>query len=352
MQRRTFLAVIPAAVAGTAFRVPAMAEEVLPVYNLVGTFMNWNVIVDAYARKTGVRPTLGLRSGSSPALVALKLETRHPQASAAYWSLDIAVDAKKEGVTAPYFPQGIDVVPTNLKDKDGHWWAIASTNVIIGVNDKVLAERGVKPPASFADLLKPEYKGLAACMDPTWSGTASVFMYGINFVLGGTKTDFRPGMRWLKAFAANGQQFRSELVSPRLALGDAAITVDAEGGILTPRAKGAPVSAVVPAEGVVSAALGMSLAKGGPKRAEAEAFMDWLLGAEAQRLIAEGYFRPVREDAIPAQVAQGLPRIDNLVSLDIPHQATTVATLKRAFVEIVMRDGDVDRVLGRHGLAG
>ncbi|MGI6855099.1 extracellular solute-binding protein [Mesorhizobium sp. 1B3] len=350
MHRRAFLfaAASPIVLAS----LPAKAEKTLPIYNLVGTFMNWNRISDAYAAKTGVRPTLGLRSGSSPALVAMRMEAANPQASGSYWSLDIAVDAKNSGVTAPYSPNGIEHVPADLRDPDGHWWAIASANVVIGTNNDVLERRGLSDPTSYADLLKPEYAGLCACMDPTWSGTASVFLYGINFVLGGTRTDFRPGMNFAKAYVENGQQFRSELIAPRLATGDVALSLDAEGNVLLSKATGAPLSVSVPEEGVVGAYLGMSVAKGAPMQAEVEAFMDWLLSEEAQALIAEGYFRPVRTDAIPVKIAAELPKIDNVVKLDIQHQAAVVSDLKRAFVDIVQRDGDVDTVLGRYGLAG
>lgn len=350
MHRRTLIG----ALAGLAVArsLPVAAEEILPIYNLVGNFMNWRAISDAYAAATGVRPTLGLRSGSSPALVAMRMEAAHPQASGSYWSLDIAVDAKNAGVTAPYRPKGIEAVPAPVKDPDGHWWGVASTNVVIGVNNAVLTQRGLPAPASYADLLRPEYKGLVASMDPTWSGTASVFLYGINFVLGGTRSDFRPGMRWLKAYVENGNQFRSELVAPRLATGDVAVTLDAEGNTLLARDAGAPLSVVVPSEGVVGVWLGMSMAKGAPQREKAERFMDWLLGPDAQRLIAEGYFRPVLSSAVPPRVAQALPAVETVLEPDIRHQAEVVSTLKRAFIEIVMRGGDVDQVLARHGLAG
>lgn len=350
MHRRTFLSTAASTLLASA--LPLRAEETLPIYDLVGSYMNWRAISNAYAAATGIRPTLGLRSGSSHALAAMRMEAKHPQTNGSYWSLDIAIEAKNAGVTAPYRPKGIEYVPENLRDPDGHWWAITSTNVVIGVNDDVLAKRGLKKPTSYADLLKPEYRGLAASMDPTWAGTASVFMYGLNFVLGGTRTDFRPGMRWMKAFVENGNQFRSELVSPRLATGDVAFTLDAEGNILFPKQQGAPLSVVAPSEGVVSVNLGMSIAKGAPQREKAEQFMDWLLGGDAQRMIAEAYFRPVRRDAVPERVAKLMPDIQNVAKLDLKHQSEVVGSLKRAFVEIVMRHGDVDSVLRRYNLAG
>lgn len=72
---------------------PVVAEE-LTVYDLPSKYMNWAGLVEAYEAKTGIRPTLDLKNGSSTALAALKLEAANPIANAAFWSLDIASEAK------------------------------------------------------------------------------------------------------------------------------------------------------------------------------------------------------------------------------------------------------------------
>lgn len=338
--------------AAAAFTSPIASAADLVVYDLPSKYMNWAGLVAAYKNKTGVTPTLDLKNGSSTALAALKLEAANPQASAAYWSLDIAVDAKKTGVTQPFKVDRFNAIPASLKDPEYHWWGVATTNIVIGVNTDVLKKRNLSAPKSWADLLDKRYAGLVCAMDPTWSGTASVFMYSMNFILGGTKTDFRPGFTYLKAFKANGQSYRTEIVAPRLAQGECPITVDAEGNILIEKSKGAPVEIVIPSEGVAAVPLGMSMAKGAPQADQAANFLNWVLSDEAQTIIAEAYFRPVIATAVPPKLAALFPKVERQVSFDLGHAATHVADLKRAFTKTVMQGGDVQAALSEIGLAG
>ena len=341
-----------AALALTSLGSVAVAAETLTVYDLPSKYMNWEGLVAAYTAKTGIAPTLDLKNGSSTALAALKLEEANPQANAAYWSLDIAVEAKKQGLTQPAALDRLDMIPEGLKDAEQYWWGVATANIVMGVNTDVLADKGLPVPTSWADLLDPKYKGLACSMDPTWSGTASVHMYSINFIMGGSENDFRPGMEYLKAFQDNGHSYRTEIVAPRLAQGECAITIDAEGNILIEKEKGAPVEVVIPSEGVASLPLGMSMAKGAPEPEKAMDFLNWVISPEAQTIIAQGYFRPVITEGVPAEVLGRFPAVERQVTINIAHAAAHVADLKRAFTDAVLRGGDIDAALGQIGLAG
>ena len=44
------------------------------------------------------------------------------------------------------------------------------------INTKVLEEKGLAKPASYEDLLKPEYKGLISMPNPKSSGTGYMFL--------------------------------------------------------------------------------------------------------------------------------------------------------------------------------
>jgi len=330
---------------------PAVAED-LTVYDLPSKYMNWAGLVEAYEAKTGIRPTLDLKNGSSTALAAIKLESANPLANAAYWSLDIASEAKAAGVLEPLKVDRFDEIPADLRDPEHSWWGVATANIVIGVNTDVLERRGLPLPTSWADLLDPKYKGLACSMDPTWAGTASVFMYSINAVLGGSPDDFTTGFEYLKAFQDNGHSYRTEIVAPRLVQGECAITVDAEGNILIEKANGAPVDVVIPSEGVAAVPLGMGLVKGAPERDKAVDFLNWVLSDEAQGIIARSYFRPVIAGAVPADMADQFPEITRQVQVDIPHAAAHVSDLKRAFTAAVLQHGDVKKALAEIGLAG
>jgi len=349
MNRRRLLKTIGAAGTLSVMGGRARAEETLAVYDLPSKYMNWGALGAAYEKASGVKVTLDLKTGSSTALAAMKAEGARPQTNGAFWSLDIAIEGKRAGVTAPYKPKGFELIPAGRKDPDGYWWAMSSANIIIGANTDVLGKRNLPVPKTWNDLLKPEYKGLCAIMEPTYSGTASTFAYGINFIMGGSKTDFTPGMRWLKAFADNGGQFRSETMSPRLVSGDVGVLIDAEGNILLPQTQGAPVVGVAPPEGVVAVELGMSMVKGARDAEKMQRFLDWLLGEEAQGIIGASYFRPVMTEAMPKQVAAALPSA-KVIPLDLPHEADVVTDLKRAFTEIVTRGGALDETLRRYKL--
>lgn len=330
----------------------AATAQDLTVYDLPSKYMNWEGLVAAYTAKTGVKPTLDLKNGSSTALAALKLEEANPQASAAYWSLDIAIEAKDAGLTQPFTVERFEEIPAAQRDSEHFWWGVASANIVIGINTDVLAKHNLPAPTSWADLLDPQYKGLACAMDSTWSGTAAVHMYAINFILGGTKDDFRPGFDYLKAFKDNGQSYRTEIVAPRLVQGECAITIDAEGNILIEKDKGAPVDVVIPSEGVAAVQLGMSMVKGAPQADLSGDFLNWVLSDEAQTIIAKGYFRPVIASAVPADLAARFPKVARQVDLDLAHAAAHVGDLKRAFTAAVLQDGDVTEALTEIGLAG
>lgn len=345
LNRRTFIGAGGAALASSVLS-RALAADQLIIYELPSKYMNWEALAAAYAKTSNVQVTLDLKTGSSAALAAMKAEAQQPQTNGAFWSLDIAIEAKRAGVTIPYKPRGFDRIPAGRKDPDGYWWAMSSSNVVIGVNTDVLGKRGVPIPKTWNDLLRPEYKGLCGMMEPTYSGTSSTFLYGINFIVGGSKDDFSPGMRWLKAFGENGGQYRQETMAPRLASGDVGILIDAEGNTLLSKKQGAPVIAVAPPEGVVAVELGMSMAKGARDVDRTQKFFDWLLSDEAQAIIGASYFRPVMTSGLPADVAADLP-VAKVISLDLDHESMVVTALKRAFTDIVTRGGDVDEGLKR-----
>ena len=103
---------------------------------------------------------------------------------------------------------------------------------------------------------------------------------------------------------------------------------------------------------VASAPLGMSMAKGAPEPEKAMDFLNWVISPEAQTIIAQGYFRPVITEGVPAEVLGRFPAVERQVTINIAHAAAHVADLKRAFTDAVLRGGDIDAALGQIGLAG
>ena len=270
---------------------PAVAQDQVVVqYDCIPNYANWGGVTAQYLKETGVRVPPDMK-GSSATMAALEQEKANPQADCAYYSAAIGYQAATKGLHAPYKPKGWDAIPVELRDPDGLWWAVHSAHVAIIVNTAAL--KGKPVPKSFADLLRPEYKGLIAYDDPTIHGTSFTFIYGINQVLGGGP-DMSKGFDYLKALDANILNYPRENSYNDVLRGEIPIWINADGnGLKMKWTDKAPVEVIIPTEGTVVAPLVMAFVKGAPHADEAKKYLDWCLGESAQKTMAESFFRPI-----------------------------------------------------------
>ena len=126
-------------------------------YNCPTEWADWGTQLKAIKANTGVTvPPDNKNSGQS--LAQLVAEKASPVADVTYLGVTFAIQAKKEGVVTAYMPKGWADIPDGLKDPQGNWFTIHSGTMGFMVN--VDALKGKPVPKSWADLLKPEYKGL------------------------------------------------------------------------------------------------------------------------------------------------------------------------------------------------
>ena len=69
----------------------------------------------------------------------------------------------------------------------------------------------------------------------------------------------------------------------------------------------APIETVIPAEGAITMPLVMALVKGAPRPIKAKKYLDWLLDEEAQKLMADAFFRPVMNVDLPGDLQAKFP---------------------------------------------
>jgi putative spermidine/putrescine transport system substrate-binding protein len=325
------------AVALSFFALSAWAaEKVVLQYDAIPNYANWGGVTALYKRKTGVTVPPDMK-GSSVAMAAIDKEREHPIADVAYYSGAIGYQAAQKGLHAPYRPAGWNKIPAALKDPTGLWFAVHTGAIAIVVNTKALGDRPL--PRSWADLLKPIYKGLVAYDDPTWGGTSYTFVYGINALMGGTRTNFKPGLDYLKKLDANVLNYPRESVYNSVLSGEVPIWINADGnGYKMKFEDHGSVDVIIPREGSFSMALVMGLVKGAPHEAEAKKYLDWLLTAEAQAEMARGYFRPVIAGSTPKEIAaRFLPDRDykRVRDLSLADSASAADQLKKAWLSEV-----------------
>lgn len=312
-------------------------ERVVIQYDCIPNYANWGGITALYRKATGVRVPPDMK-GSSAAMAALEAEKANPQADVAYYSGAIGYQAAEKGLHEPYKPKGWEKIPPGLKDPNGRWFTVHTGHIAILVNTAALKGRPV--PRSFTDLLKPAYKGMVVYDNPTIQGTGFTFVYGINAVLGGGG-DQNAGFAYLKSLDANVLNYARENSYNDVLRGEIPIWINADGnGLKMKWVDRAPVEVVIPAEGTITMPLVMALVRGAPHRAEATRYLDWLLGEDAQRAMAESFFLPVMKVKLSPELEKRfLPTAAYRKSLVLPldEMASKADSTKQRWLKEIAR---------------
>jgi putative spermidine/putrescine transport system substrate-binding protein len=275
-------------------------------YNCPPEWADWGTQLNAIKSKVGVTvPPDNKNSGQS--LAQLVAEKASPVADVTYLGVTFGIQARKEGVVTPYKPAAWNDIPAGLKDADGNWFTIHSGTLGFMVN--VDALKGKPIPKTWADLLKPEYKGLIGYLDPSSAFVGYVGAVAINQARGGTLDNFGPAIDYFKALMKNEPIVPKQTSYARVLSGEIAILLDYDFNAYRAKYKDkANVEFVIPAEGSLVVPYVMSLVNKGPNQVNGKKVLDFVLSDEGQAIWANAYLRPVRASAIPKDVqARFLP---------------------------------------------
>jgi putative spermidine/putrescine transport system substrate-binding protein len=276
----------------------ALAQTAI-CYNCPPEWADWGTQLKMIKEKTGITvPQDNKNSGQT--LAQLVAEKASPVADIAYLGVTFGIQAKKEGVTAPYKPAHWSEIPDGLKDKDGDWFTIHSGTLGFMVN--VDALKGKPIPKSWKDLTKPEYKGMIGYLDPASAFVGYVGAVAVNQAMGGTMDNFDKAIAWFKELKKNDPIVPKQTSYARVLSGEIPILLDYDFNAYRARYKDkANVAFVIPSEGTVVVPYVMSLVKNDPNPANAKKVLDHLMSDEGQAVWANAFLRPVRASAISAE---------------------------------------------------
>jgi len=262
---------------GLAAGQAALAQNAI-CYNCPPEWADWGTQLRAIKARTGVNvPPDNKNSGQS--LAQLVAEKASPVADVTYLGITFAIQAQKEGVLASYKPARWNEIPNDLKDPQGHWFAIHSGTMGFMVN--VDALKGKPVPKSWADLLKPEYKGLIGYLDPASAFVGYVGAVAVNQARGGTMDNFGPAIDYFKALQKNEPIVPKQTAYARVLSGEIAILLDYDFNAYRAKYKDqANVQFVIPAEGSVVVPYVMSLVAKGPHADNGKKVLDFVLSNE------------------------------------------------------------------------
>ena len=312
----------------------AMAQTAI-CYNSPTEWADWGTQLRAIKAKTGITvPPDNKNSGQS--LAQLVAEKASPVADVTYLGVTFAIQAQKDGVVQAYKPAAWQDIPDGLKDPAGQWFTIHSGTLGFMVN--VDALRGKPVPKSWADLLKPEYKGLIGYLDPASAFVGYVGAVAINEARGGSLDNFAPAMDYFKALQKNEPIVPKQTSYARVLSGEIAILLDYDFNAYRAKYKDkANVAFVIPSEGTVVVPYVMSLVANAPHAAEGKKVLDFVLSDEGQALWAKAYLRPVRAGAMPKEVeAQFLPAAEYARAKSVDYGR--MAQAQRAFSDRYLKE--------------
>ena len=287
----------------------AHAQQRAICYNCPPQWADWGSQLKAIQARLGIEvPPDNKNSGQATA--ALIAEKANPVADVTYLGGIAADPAKDAGVLTPYKPKGWDKIPAGLKDPEGYWFTIHSGTLGLFVNKAALGNKPV--PQSWADLLKPEYKGLVGYLDPTSAAVGQLGVMAINLALGGTYDNIDPGIKFYKELQKNQPIVPKQTSYARVISGEIPILLDydfnAYRGQYTDKA---PVQFVIPKEGTVIFPYVMGLVNKGPNPDNGKKVLDFVLSDESQAMWGNAYLRPVFADQLSAEAkAKFLPEAE------------------------------------------
>jgi len=242
-----------------------------------------NMIATVYARTTGVKINLALK-GSGEALAQLIAEKDNPKTDVWFGGTgDPHLQAAESGLTleykSPTLPQLYPWAQQQAQQSGFKTVGIYSGPLGFGYNTELLKKKKLDAPRSWADLLKPAYKGDIQVANPASSGTAYTMIATLVQLMGEDKA-----FEYLKGLHRNVGQYTRTGTGPikAVARGETAVSISFVHDAPQERMQGFPVETSTPSEGTGAEIGSMSIVKGARNLAEAKKFYEWALTPQAQ----------------------------------------------------------------------
>jgi len=287
------------------------AQDSLVVYSSVDE-ENAKKLLDAFTKATGVKVRFTFLS-SGPAVARIEAEKNNPQADIWYGApSENHVVLKEKGLSQPYASPNAKDLAAKFKDAEGYWTSFYMNPLGFASNVNILKQKGVEPPASWADLLKPELKAQVQTPSPQTSGTGYNMVAALVMIMGEDKA-----FDYLKKLNPSIQTYTQSGTAPSkaAAIGQAGVGIQFTPAFLQLIEEGYPLKITFPKEGVGFEAPAISILKGAPHLDLAKKLVDWSITIPGQNAItdAKTYFFPVHPQA---RLAKGLPSFDEVPAIN------------------------------------
>ena len=291
-----------------------------------------NMISTVYARTTGVKINMALK-GSGEALAQLIAEKDNPKTDIWFGGTgDPHLQAAEQGLTLEYkSPNLTQLYPWAQQQAQQAGYktvGIYMGPLGFGYNTELLAKKKLPAPKTWADLLKPEYKGDIQVANPASSGTAYTMIATLVQMMGEEKA-----FDYLKSLHKNVGQYTRSGTAPikAVARGETAVSISFVHDAPQERMQGFPVETATPSDGTGAEIGSMSIIKGARNMEQAKKFYEWALtpGAQAFGATAKQYQLPSNKATV---VDPNVPDFKKIKLIDYDYKKYGASAERRRLI--------------------
>ncbi len=255
---------LASALLAASVSLPALAQQEQQVNIICSVQADWcNMIQTVFAKTTGIKVNMSLK-GSGEALAQIIAERANPKTDVWFGGTgDPHLQAAEQDLTLEYksasLPQLHAWAQQQAQQSGWKTVGIYSGPLGFGYNTELLAKKKMAVPKSWADLLKPEYKGEIQVANPASSGTAYTMVATLVQLMGEDKA-----FDYMKALNKNISQYTRSGTGPikAVARGETAVSISFVHDGPGEKMQGFPVETVTPSEGTGAEIGSMSIIKG------------------------------------------------------------------------------------------
>ncbi|RZJ15563.1 MAG: ABC transporter substrate-binding protein [Haliea sp.] len=303
------------AIAGLSFGAAAQGQ----VNIICSVQAEWcNLMSTVYARTTGAKINMTAK-GSGEALAQLNAEKANPKTDIWFGGTgDPHLQAAEQGLTLEYkSAQLSQLYPWAQKQAADSGYKTVGVYLGplgFGYNKELLAKKKVAAPASWADLLKPEFKGEVQMANPASSGTAYTMIATLVQLMGEDKA-----FDYMRALHKNISTYTRSGTAPvkAAARGETTVSISFVHDVTTEAVNNFPVGSATPSEGTGAEVGSMSIVKNGPNTEAAKKFYEWALTPGGQQFgLAAKQFQLPSNTKVPKDPRMTDPAKIKLINYD------------------------------------
>lgn len=276
------------AVLALGLAAPAVQAEELTVYSAHAK-EHFAELIAAFQEREPDLTVNQILESTGPITARLMAEAENPRADVILGlSVISLVELEARGMLATYAPEGLGQIKPLFRDsKDPpHWVGSDAWASALCYNLAEGEQNGVPEPASWADLTRPEYRGHIVMPNPSSSG-AGLLAVVTWMELWGEDAAWD----YMDDLHENISQYVHSGSKPcrMAASGEAVVGVSYPVPGVTAINKGAPLSVVIPEEGIGSDIEGVAILAGARNLDAAQRLLDFTVSAEGAQVHGRYY---------------------------------------------------------------